>query len=74
MCILLKAKITLLSYQAKQRVPLTTLAIRVFHSSFVLKRFLSTLKLVGSSLYGRVVPIAPNWQACSSVNKGTEVK
>jgi hypothetical protein len=40
----------------------------------IVNRFLSSFSPVGNSLCGRVVPIAPNSQARSSVNNGTDVK
>src|ERR1700760_3357002 len=72
--ILLKPRTILLSCQAKQSISCSTVARRVFHGSFFANRFLIVDNSEGNCLCGRVVPTAPNLQACNSENKGTEVK
>jgi hypothetical protein len=53
---------------------LITTARRVFYSSFIEYRALSSINPLGNSTYGLVVPTAPKLQARNSKNKGILVK
>ena len=71
--ILLRARTTLLSCQAKQSVFATTFANRVFQGKKLASRPFKIARFRGNCACGRVVPTAPYSQARSS-KRCTEVK